>query len=116
MWKCCITLALSILVIILTVHDVDSMIVEKLDGPVTANEMKAFKDFIKNIPLPKNNIRNEMVYGRSGTATNGMGLMYEVSGDIEILDRMIVFADHMLHERNDPKTGRVLWTGKREQL
>src|SRR6266496_1253974 len=101
MWKCFMNLALSFLVIIGTVDATVPLVIDSLDGPVTHNEIKAFKGFIATAALPTDNIGNAMVYGKSGVTINAMGQMYEVTGDTEILDRMITFADHMLKGRND---------------
>jgi hypothetical protein len=92
----------------------DSLVVEKLEGPVTHAEMQAFKTFLREMPVPTNNLRNAMVYGGGGTAVEALGRMVEISGDQELLDRMISFADRMLAGRNDPQTGVVVWTGEHE--
>jgi hypothetical protein len=55
-----------------------------------------------------------MVYGPGGMAVEALGRMVEISGDRDLLDRMIVFTDAMLAARNDPKTGAIIWTGARE--
>jgi hypothetical protein len=45
-----------------------------------------------------------------------MGILYEITHDVAILDRMIVFCDAVLSERNDlapaPVGQHVLWTGR----
>jgi hypothetical protein len=92
----------------------NSLVVEKLDGPVTATEIHAFKNFMREVPPPTNNIHNAMVYGGSGMAVEALGRMVEVTGDQELLDRMIAFADAMLAARNDPQTGAVIWTEARD--
>ena len=90
------------------------MIVEEGAGEVTPKEVQAFKQFILTVPLPKDNLHNNMVYGTGGTAVEALGRVFEISGDVELLDRMIAFADAMLAGRNDPKTGALIWTGARE--
>jgi hypothetical protein len=91
-----------------------AMIVEAGTGAVTQREILAFKQFMQTVPLPKDNLRNNMVYGTGGTAVEALARVFEISGDIELLDRMIAFADAMLAGRNDPKTGALIWTGERD--
>jgi len=90
------------------------MLIERLDGPVTANEVRAFKTFMKELQLPPDNNHNAFAYGSAGGAAEALGDMCEVTGDREILDQLIRVAEHMLAARNDPTTGRIVWTGKRE--
>ena len=94
----------------------EAMIVEKLTGPVTVAELQAFKSFMRTVPVPKDNLRNAMVYGSGGTAAESLGRIYEISGDRELLDLMLRFTDAMLAARNDPKTGVIVWTGEREPV
>jgi hypothetical protein len=96
------------------------MIIENLDGPVTANEINAFKAHIKTAPAPSGN-GNAWVFGIGGKSIEACGLMYEVSHDTEILDRMIYYCDEMLSRRNDiwpaDKGGqKAVWTGKIEPV
>src|SRR5437868_383240 len=72
------------------------LIVESTSGPVTAKEIAAFKSFMAEANFPASNVHNAMVYGSGGAEVEALGLMYEVTGDQEILDRMIVFSDRML--------------------
>jgi len=89
------------------------MIVEEGAGAVTAREIQAFKVFMQAAPIPADNIRNAMVYGSGGVAVEALGRVFEISGDVEILDRMIAFTDAMLAARNDPAGGVMVWTGDR---
>jgi hypothetical protein len=89
------------------------LIVEEGLGAVTDREILAFKQFLRTVPLPKDNIRNAIVYGPAGSASEAVGRVFEMSGDVELLDRMIAFADAMLAARNDSQTGIILWTGDR---
>jgi hypothetical protein len=91
-----------------------ALLIENLSGPVTANEIRAFKEYMRTIPPPTNNFHNNMVYGPGGQAAEALGDIYEITKDREILDMLINSADHMLAARNNPVTGRVLWTGKRD--
>jgi hypothetical protein len=91
------------------------ILIESLDGPVTAKEIAAYKAYMKERPPADDNVHNTYVYGSTGDAIESLGNMYEVTHDREILDRMIQYADHILGHRNDPKTGRMIWTGRRER-
>jgi len=95
-------------------HAADPLVVERLEGPVTATEILAFKSYMCEAPVPTNNLDNVMVYGGGGVAVETLGRMVEVSGDQELLDRMLTITDAMLAARNDPKTGTIVWTGERE--
>jgi hypothetical protein len=90
------------------------MVVESVDGPVTQNEITAFKTFMAARPASSDNIGNDWVYGDSGKDTESLGMVYEISKDTALLDQMIRFADAALACRNDPASGRIVWTGKRE--
>ena len=106
---------LLFLVIILSATAQNRMKLESLDGPVTANEMMLFTDFVKSLTnLQPENINNDYVYGNTGSNTEAIGIAYQINNDIELLNVMIKFADHMLQARNNPTTGRILWTGNRE--
>src|SRR3954465_6558686 len=69
------------------------MLIENPDGPVTSNEVAAFKAFMRTRPTSDNNIGNDWVYGDAGKDTEALGMVYELSGDVELLDQMIRFAD-----------------------
>ena len=97
-----------------TARAAEAMLVEGPTGPVTAKEILAFKRFMQDAPLATNNLHNAMVYGAGGEAAEALGRMFEISGDVELLDRMLAFTDRMLGARNDPKTGALIWTGARE--
>ena len=94
----------------------EELIVEKLSGAVTAAEVQAFKSFMRTVPVPKDNLRNAMVYGSGGTSVESLGRIFEISGDRELFDLMLRFTDAMLAARNDLKTGVIVWTGKRETV
>ena len=89
------------------------MIVEEGTAAVTPKEIQAFKSFMQTAPVPTDNIRNAMVYGAGGVAAEALGRVFEISGDAEILNRMIAFTDCMLAARNDPAGGVMVWTGDR---
>ncbi|GAB2698767.1 hypothetical protein GCM10010442_15590 [Kitasatospora kifunensis] len=91
------------------------MKLSSLNGPVTAAEINSFKSYIQTLTPAADNIGNQWAQGHSGEGTKAMGLVYEVSGDQAILDRMIGNCDAVLSERNDlapaPVGQHVLWTG-----
>ncbi len=79
-----------------------SLLVETSDGPITLNEIKAFKDFIKNYnPNPDQIVGNMWVFGEAGKAIEACGLMFEATKDTAILNRMIFYGDRALSWRND---------------
>ncbi len=49
------------------------MVIESLDGPVTPNEIRAFKEHLRTVRIAKDNIGNAMVYGSSGNAVESLG-------------------------------------------
>ncbi|HXF09330.1 MAG TPA: hypothetical protein VN625_01005 [Desulfuromonadaceae bacterium] len=89
-------------------------LIDSLDGPVTANELKVFGDLALSQPLPTHNNHNNLVYGRSHQAHDLLLAMYELTGDRIYLNRLIEFSDAILACRNDTNTGSLFWTGKRE--
>jgi hypothetical protein len=97
-----------------TAWGAEPMVVESATGPVTAKEILAFKNFMAEVAPPSNNFHNAFVYGAGGEAVKALGRVFEISGDVALLDRMLVFTDRMLAARNDPKTGTIIWTGARE--
>ncbi|NEW05781.1 hypothetical protein GK047_07085 [Paenibacillus sp. SYP-B3998] len=94
------------------------MVIDSLDGPVTQNEINSFKAYIQTVePVVWPNtgsMQNEYAQGKSGESIKAMGLMYELTGDTAILDRMIYFCDVLLSQRNDilaaPYGHRTAWT------
>lgn len=94
-----------------------AMTIDSTEGAITQNEINSYKAFIATLPLPVNNwdpAINDFCYKNTGHAVESMGILYEKTRDISILNSMINFADRMLAARNDPGTGRILWTGNRE--
>lgn len=97
----------------------NKMLLENPKGPFTKKELEYFKAYIKtSLPLPTNNytMTNDLCYGTSGLGIEGMGLIYQITGDTVLLNRMIAFCDNMLYYRNDMPGGdaRVMFTGKVE--
>ena len=90
-----------------------TMVIESLHGPIRHEELRSFEAFMKAYPHPKSNLGNAMVYGSGSKAAEALGVMYRATGDRALLNLMLGFTDQMLACRNDPRTGRVIWTGKR---
>src|SRR5882724_5559116 len=113
-------------------HVAAQMIVESLSGPVTQNEINSFKSYILTInPVvypDTGSIENQYAQAASGEQIKAMGLMYEITQDPAILDRMIFFCDALLGQRNDIlaapygqktyATGNIepAWTGQRDDV
>lgn len=100
-----------------------SLLVENLSGPITPNEIQAFKTYMnaKVNPDPNKNDGNIWVYGNNGKAIEACGLMYEATGDIDILNRMIHYCDMASVGRNDLKSEseggqKIVWTGNIEPV
>src|SRR6185436_2349469 len=100
-----------------------AMVVESSGGPVTKTEREAFKAFmLTRVPPPNawgdTGQHNALADGTAGTDVEAMGQMFEATGDVEILDRMIFFLDEFVALRNDLPGGahRVVWTGKVEKV
>jgi len=85
--------------------------VDSLDGDITANELKQFTNSIKTITPPVNNYGDNM--STHGTEVEGMSRMYEATGDMNVLNRLIFVMDIALVHRNDQSLGehRVMWDG-----
>jgi regulation of enolase protein 1 (concanavalin A-like superfamily) len=99
--------------------------IDSFDGPVTQHEISTFKSYIQTLQPATwdgstgnttTNMANEYAQGHSGENIKAMGLMYEITGDTAILDRMIYFCDVLLSQRNDilaaPFGQRTVWTGR----
>lgn len=91
-----------------------TMAIDSLNGAVTTNEISAFKTYMAATTIATNNSGNAWLFGSTGKECAAMALMYETTGDTAILDRMIQYADTALAGRNNPTTGVLMWTGKRE--
>ncbi len=91
------------------------MVLEGLDGDVTTNECQSFVDKLHYLPPPpSNNIGNLMVDEKDGARIHGMQTFYAFTHDRRDLDMAMVWSDAFLHARNDPISGRFIWTGKRD--
>lgn len=101
-----------------------AMVVEEYHGPITQNDINSFKEHMMT-EKPKvwaspmdpatERFQTEYAQGKSGENIKALGLMYELTGDTEILDRMIYFTGTLLTQRNDilpaPYGQRTIWTG-----
>jgi len=91
------------------------MVLEGLDGDVTTNEYRSFIDKLNYLPPPPtSNIGNLMVDEKDGARQHGLQTFYAFTHDRRVLDKAVEWSDAFLHARNDPVTGRMQWTGKRE--
>lgn len=92
------------------------MVVESLSGPVTPGEIRSFKSFVARIALDTRNQNpsNKYAYKLQGGAMEALGDMHIVTGDRELLDRLIRFSDAILSGRNDMPNGEhtVMWSGR----
>lgn len=93
------------------------MIIDSLSGPLTPNEISAFKTYMLKIVAPAKGGQNVWVFGSPGKSIEACGLMYDASHDVGILDRMIYYCDAALSQRNDLASAAnggqlVTWTGK----
>ena len=92
------------------------MVFEGQTGQVTANEIARFKTHVQGLALPTTIGTTDLAYGTTGTRVESMGRLYEMTQDKAILDVMLRWTDRYLSWRNDPVTGDVDWTGKRELI
>ncbi|KAK4055976.1 hypothetical protein OIO90_002970 [Microbotryomycetes sp. JL221] len=88
------------------------MILESNEGEVTRNEIETALGMLENVPpVWITGIGNIL-----GQAAFNAGLLYEITGDIRALDIAVRMSDNIVALQNDPVTGQVLWTGKREPI
>ena len=107
-----------------------SMAIDSLTGPVTQNEINTFITFMQAQTPPQTpwgavngttGDHNEWADGTGGRELEAMGGMYEISGNLTILDQMISWADDCVSQRNDLMSAgnggqRVMWTGKIDEV
>jgi hypothetical protein len=93
-----------------------AMYLESFTGNVTRNEVGSFTAYVPTLVPAADNIANNWAQHDSGEQTKAMGLMFEIAHEVGVLDRMLVFCDAVLSERNDlapaPVGQHVLWTGR----
>lgn len=92
-----------------------AMRVDDLELAPTQNEINSFKAHIGGLTPAPDNVGNDWAQHASGEQVKAMGIVYEISKDSAILDRMIAFCDALLSQRNDLAAAPVgqhrLWTG-----
>lgn len=92
------------------------MVPASFTGPVQQSEIDSFLAYVQTLVPATDNIGNNWAQGDSGEQTKAMGLVYEISHNQAVLNRMLVFCDAVLSERNDlapsPVGQYVLWTGR----
>ncbi|KAJ1962370.1 hypothetical protein GGI12_002688 [Dipsacomyces acuminosporus] len=88
------------------------MVLDSFTGPVTQNEISSFKSHIDTLQPANTVAGNEWAQGKSGETVKALGLMYEISKDTAILNKMITYCDKVLSLRNDlTGSGCAIWTG-----
>ena len=92
------------------------MYFDSLSGAPTEGEMQRLKAYARSMEKPVNNYtpaRNGLVYGKLGTAFEGLLFLYDATGDTELLDILIDWTDRIINGRNDMPAGdrRVIWDG-----
>jgi hypothetical protein len=90
-----------------------AFVIDSLTGAVTANEISNFKSTMNGWSVPSGE-GNQWLFSSPAFQCYAMSRMYEITGDTSILDRLILWTDSTMAARNDPNTGMVLWTGRRE--
>ena len=112
-------LGLGVLALVCSVPPAQAqMRVQTFDTLPTQSEIDSFKAYILTVqPGTGGNLspKNDWTQHQSSQRTRAMGLMYEMTRDLDILDRMIHFCDAIPGQRNDvapPPLGQnVIWTG-----
>jgi hypothetical protein len=102
-----------------------SLKIEALSGSVTTGEIGAFNTFMKAQRPPvtpwQGPGHNAWSFGPGGRNLEAMGMMFEATGDLELLNLMVAWSDECVSQRNDflpeEKGGRrVMWTGRVEKV
>jgi hypothetical protein len=100
------------------------LVLDSYTGPITQNELNAFKSYMNTRTWPAHpwgdldTDHNAISDGPAGRDVEALGLMYEATGDVAVLNRMIQFVDAFVNMRNDLAGGthHVMWTGKVEPV
>ncbi len=82
-------------------------------GPVKPGEIAAFKKYVTEYPLCAGNYNNDLLYGPTCVAQQTLHGLYEITGDLELLNLEIAHADAIMGHRNDPETSIVYISGDR---
>lgn len=89
-----------------------SMTISSLTGAVTSTEISSFESFMSGETPPSGQTYdNTLADGTAGMEAEALGMMYEVTNDPTLLNKMITYADDFLSLRNDFTIKRVMWDG-----
>ncbi|KAJ1960575.1 hypothetical protein GGI12_003725, partial [Dipsacomyces acuminosporus] len=95
----------------------DAFSADTLSGPVTQNDINSFKTGTKNLQPPKSVVHIDWAQGTTGETVKTFGVVYEISKDVDVLNKMLTYTDQMLALRNDkaPK-GCKVWSGAKDPV
>jgi autotransporter-associated beta strand protein len=107
-----------------------SMAIDSLSGPVTQNEINSFITYMQSQTPPPtpwgalngtNGDHNAWADFAGGNALEAMGLMFEISGNLTILNQLVSWTDYCVSQRNDLMAAtnggqRVMWTGNIDKV
>lgn len=120
-----VRMVLSCVVLFTTYLRAQSLKIEALSGSVTPTELDSFKTFMKAQRPPvtpwQGPGHNAWSFGPGGRNLEAMGMMFEATGDLEVLNLMVAWSDECVSQRNDflseERGGRrVMWTGRVEKV
>lgn len=100
---------------------VTTLAIDSLSGDITSNELTSFTTWMNEVVPETTNVNNTYVYINTAHTSWALHLMYGLTGQVNILDRLIVFCDTMLlhrndHMGNDNEGPVVMWTGQVEPV
>ena len=85
-----------------------AMVIDSLSGPVTSNEIAQFKAWAQSTTVPADTAStSQLAYGVEGRKMEGIGTVYEITRDKDLLDVLLRMTDKVLSLRNDPNTGTL---------
>lgn len=102
------------------------LVIDRLDGEVTQNEVDTFIQVVSATPIPTSQwtstiTHNQLADGKGGMTLEGINTLFMVTSDIpglgtehiQLLNLAIAWTDAWLIHRNDLPLGeqRVMWTG-----
>lgn len=93
-----------------------ALVVDNLDQQVTANEIASFKQAILSQSPSDSNVDNEMLFLWTGDVALALNTMVDITDDLEILNEAVRYSSVILSGRNDPVSGRLMYTGLREPI
>jgi len=121
--RICALLTATLCLALLSTSRAASLAIDSLSGPVTQNEINSFKTYMQGQTPPQTpwgtlggTGHNAWADGTGGRDLEAMGEMFQVSGDVSILNLMISWSDYCVSQRNDLMSSanggqRVMWTG-----